>query len=428
MKDEAQLQELVEAGLITETQAKDIRQYWANKPSFGSQRLLVVFSLLGALLIGLGIILVVAHNWDNLGRLTKTAFAIIPVLIGQAAIWYTLKRKPESRAWREGSGVFLLLAVGACLAMVSQIYHIEGEIHEFLFMWLWLALPIIYVVDSSLASLLFIGGASWYGTELAYGTYPSITPWFYWLFMLLALPYYLRLRKERPNSNYQFFHDWAWPLSLVVCLGTLSADLPVYMWLAYHLFLIGSYVLGKYFLDREGRILTNGWLVIGLVGAIGMLLMQSFRELWTDAPRGWVEMLWQGQEFFVFVLLQFVLLGLLFLLYRKQEMEWLGNPLIYLGVLLFGYYWMGWYDDVMGAVLANLLLLGIGLYHILLGTRRDHLGILNFGLIIITLQIVCRFFDTDLSFAWRGFLFLLLGAGFFAANSYLIRQRKQREV
>ncbi|MEO0876855.1 MAG: hypothetical protein AAFY48_19830, partial [Bacteroidota bacterium] len=112
----------------------------------------------------------------------------------------------------------------------------------------------------------------------------------------------------------------------------------------------------------------------------------------------------------------------------KQDLDWLRNPLCYLGIFIFAYYGLGWSDDVLGAVAANLLLLGIGIYHILLGTKRDHLGIVNFGLLIVTLQIVCRFFDTDLSFAVRGLLFLLLGAGFFAANSYLIRQRKQREI
>ena len=415
------------AGLISPSQAEDIRQYWANKPSFGSQRLLVVFSLLGALLVGLGIILVIAHNWDQLGRLIKTGIAFVPVLLGQAAAWYTLRYRHESRAWREGSGVFLLLAVGACLAMVSQIYHIDGKMQDFLLTWLWLALPIMYVLDSSLASLLFIGGASWYATEVAY-SYPSATPWLYWLFMLLALPFYLRLRKRRPNSNYQAFHDWALPLSLVICLGTFSNEVPAYIWLAYHLLLIGSYVLGKYHLRKEGRLFSNGWLIIGLVGTIILLLIQSFRDVWTEVPESWANMMWRGQEFGAFLILQTLLIVQLVLLYRKRENEWLSNPLPYLGLFIFAYYWLGWYQDVLGAVLANLLLLGIGIYHILMGTRRDHLGILNFGLIIITFQIICRFFDTDLSFAWRGLLFLLLGGGFFAANSYLIRERKKREA
>jgi len=72
-------------------------------------------------------------------------------------------------------------------------------------------------------------------------------------------------------------------------------------------------------------------------------------------------------------------------------------------------------------------LLLLGVYHIGLGTQRDHLGILNFGLLIITAQIICRFFDTDLSFTVRGLLFLVVGAGFFLTNIYLIRRRQKTD-
>lgn len=428
MKNEAELLELVEAGLLTTDQAEQIRAYWATKPSAGSQRLLVIFSLLGALLVGLGIILVVAHNWDDLGRLTKTVLVIIPVLIGQGAGWYSLRRKPESAAWREGSGVFLTLALGSCLAMISQIYHIDGRISDFLQTWIWLAFPIMYVLNSGLSSLLIWAGMTWYACETAYWTYPTEVAWQYWVFVLLALPYYyFKVRQERANSNYQTFHDWIIPLSLVICLGTIADELVGYLWLIYHLALILFYVMGKYLLEQRKRILSNGWLVVGLVGSIIMLLIQSFRELWTNVPSSWANMEWQGPEFFVFLILNVLLLALLILHDQRGGREWRTNPLCYLGLLIFFYYWIGWYDDMMGAVLANLLLLGIGLYHIFLGTQRDHLGILNFGLLIITFQIACRFFDTDMSFALRGMLFLLLGAGFFAANSYIIRRRKRQE-
>lgn len=428
MKNTEDLRELVEAGLLTTEQAQSINDYWATKPSVGSQRLLVVFSLLGALLVGLGIILVVAHNWDQLGRLAKTTLAFIPVLLGQAAAWYSLRRKPESASWREGSGVFLLLAIGACLAMVSQIYHIEGELRDFLLSWIWLALPIMYILDSALASLLFWVGITWYAGETNYWSYPDLIAWKYWLFAALALPYYFLLRRRRPHSNYQMFHDWAIPLSFTLALGTLADGSPAYMWLAYHVMLILFYVLGKYLLEQRGRILSNGWLVVGLLGSIGMLLAQSFREVWSEIPAAWEVKSWQGAEFFVYLILNLSLVGILLRLYLREEREWITNPLCYLGIFIFVYYWIGWENNLTGAVLANVLLLGIGLYHIFLGTRRDHLGILNFGLLIITFQIIFRFFDTDMSFAMRGFLFLLLGGAFFAANSYLIKQRKKQEA
>jgi hypothetical protein len=54
----------------------------------------------------------------------------------------------------------------------------------------------------------------------------------------------------------------------------------------------------------------------------------------------------------------------------------------------------------------------------------NHLGILNYGLVIISILVACRFFDTDMSFVLRGLIFVSLGLGFFAVNYWMIKKRK----
>ncbi|MEM6542707.1 MAG: DUF2157 domain-containing protein, partial [Bacteroidota bacterium] len=61
------------------------------------------------------------------------------------------------------------------------------------------------------------------------------------------------------------------------------------------------------------------------------------------------------------------------------------------------------------------------------GAKQDHLGILNYGLLILTALVVCRFFDTDLSFVVRGIMFVSVGAGFFVANYLMLKKRKANE-
>jgi hypothetical protein len=61
----------------------------------------------------------------------------------------------------------------------------------------------------------------------------------------------------------------------------------------------------------------------------------------------------------------------------------------------------------------------------------NHLGILNFGLLIVLVLALCRFFDDRIPFVWRGFFFLATGISFFAANYFLLKKRKKtitREV
>ncbi len=62
------LPELVREGLITADQAERIRARYAADPQRSGNRMLLVFAILGSLLVGLGIILIIAHNWDELRR------------------------------------------------------------------------------------------------------------------------------------------------------------------------------------------------------------------------------------------------------------------------------------------------------------------------------------------------------------------------
>lgn len=45
---------------------------------------MVLFGILGAVLIGGGIILLLAHNWEQLGRPARVAVAFAPLVLSQA--------------------------------------------------------------------------------------------------------------------------------------------------------------------------------------------------------------------------------------------------------------------------------------------------------------------------------------------------------
>ena len=82
--------------------------------------------------------------------------------------------------------------------------------------------------------------------------------------------------------------------------------------------------------------------------------------------------------------------------------------------------------STIAVVLVNVLVFLLGVFTIREGARKNHLGLLNYGLLIITALIICRFFDTDLSFVARGLLFVGVGAGFFFANYWMIQKRKEK--
>jgi len=86
---------------------------------------------------------------------------------------------------------------------------------------------------------------------------------------------------------------------------------------------------------------------------------------------------------------------------------------------------LGKFNLNLAMIVSNILVLALGLQAIKIGNDRLNFGILNYGLIIITALVGCRFFDTDMSFILRGLLFVGVGAGFFLANYFMVKKQKQ---
>jgi hypothetical protein len=104
------------------------------------------------------------------------------------------------------------------------------------------------------------------------------------------------------------------------------------------------------------------------------------------------------------------------------------SPFNFSFVLFLIVFFLGYTNPQLSQVIINVTLLALGIYNLWNGIKSDSLGILNFGLIVITTLIICRFFDTDLSFIARGILFILIGSGFFAANYSFLKKRKAKDI
>lgn len=81
----------------------------------------------------------------------------------------------------------------------------------------------------------------------------------------------------------------------------------------------------------------------------------------------------------------------------------------------------------ISVLLVNILILIIGVITIRNGSKMGHLGVLNFGLLIIMVLIGCKFVDLNLDFVTKGILFILLGVGFFITNYLMLKKRKSHE-
>jgi uncharacterized membrane protein len=413
------LPELVAANVISEETAANIKAYYDGKEDRAPDKLMIIFSIFGAILIALGIILIVAHNWDDLSREIKTGFSFLPILMGQAMAIYVILKKYASVAWRESVAAFLFFAIGASISLVSQVYNIPGDISSFILTWVLLTLPLIYILRSSVVSLLYLTGITFYAVEGGY--YTEKESIVYWILLFLMLPYYLGLYRKTPNSNFVLFHHWLVPLSVIICLGIVADKHDGFMYPAYMSLFGLLYLAGKSEHLNELRRYNNSYLLYGSAGSIIILLMLSFDWFWKKMSTKTLDGLFTSPEFLTTILITLGAVGLLLYNFKKSIKPEFPDFIFLLFILIFI---AGLFMVSIPVIFINLLILLTGIMIIRKGARLDHLGILNYGLLIVTALVICRFFDTDLSFILRGVLFLAVGTGFFMMNYSLIKKRK----
>ncbi len=130
-------------------------------------------------------------------------------------------------------------------------------------------------------------------------------------------------------------------------------------------------------------------------------------------------------EFYASVIIS-LLAGALLYLQQKSKALFDIEPLTPVFILFIAVFIFGLFSPI-AVVLINIIVFAIGIFTIKDGAKQDNLGILNFGLLVITALVISRYFDKDLSFVIRGLLFLGVGIGFFAANYWLLKKRKTNE-
>jgi uncharacterized membrane protein len=417
------LPELVEAGVISQGTADTINNYYLSKGGNSQSRLLVIFGILGAILVGLGIILIIAHNWDELSRFTKLCIAFFTLIICQVLSVFVLIKKPENTAWRESVAVLLFFAVGTAISLVSQVYHISGDLSSFLLTWMVLSFPVIYILRSSVVSLLYIAGVTWYAVVNDYWVYGHTETYYYWLLLLLALPHYYLLYKEKPASNFMVLHNWIVPVSLTITLGTLATNQDELMFVAYISLFGLFYIIGNTGFFKKQRAISNGYRVLGSLGTICILLFLSFNFFWERLQKERIGGI--SPELMACIIVTTVAITALY--FQKKSSAVKDYKPIEFAFLFFVLCFLIGTVSTSGVVFVNILIFAIGVLTIMNGAKAGHLGILNYGLLIITALVVCRFFDTGLSFVARGILFVLVGSGFFFANYYMIKKRKQND-
>lgn len=411
-----ELPELVENNVISPETAKAIENYYAAKKGESNQ--LLIFGGLGAILTGLGIILIFASNWDDFSKNTKTALALLPLVLSQIATGYSVL-KDKSRMWKEVSGLLLFFSVGASIALISQIYNLPGEESSYILTWVILCFPLMYILRSDALAFMHLAFITFYAVITGY--FNPDRPWMYLVLLAAIVPYYINQLKKGAESYTASIFNSLIPLSLVITLGAFISGADEFGFVIYVTFLSLLYNIGLMPYFKKYTYGWNGYLNVGRVGIAVLLLATSFRWFWRAAVTQPAP-----QYYFIIICVVFFAAALYFA-YKSWGSHYKFDIYQSIIVIFPVIYLIGMRHDYIASALNNLLVLTLGILAIREGAARVDFSMLNFGLLIIAGLIAARFFDTNMSFAIRGLLFIAVGAGFFVAN-YFVGKKKRENI
>jgi uncharacterized membrane protein len=420
----------VQEGLISRSQAELLA---ARYPLAGAGLPwgAIIFSCLGALVAGLGVILLLAYNWDVIPKFGKLGI-ILAALAGTHAMGIKFALgAPRQRALGEGICLLGTMLFGAGIFLVAQIYHIDEHFPNAFLIWgagaLLMGLVLNSIPQAILAAALL---TIWSGTERLEFDSPM---WLAPLIVAVVLAPQAYLKRSRilaavvipafllcyafalPGGYHTPWLTFSTLLSLSAILiaksylvrvfGTFresAAVLGAYGWAVFFLmlFLMSFPALSRTFFEWRHDHL--GWQhyiywALPLAGCLSAWLLMAREELLGVVTRESDD---PGLEVYLVPLT--VLLGLCDVFYLRQAGGW----------------------AVAGPF--NLVFIGLAAALMAKGCREGLMKPTLIGSLLMVAVVVARYFDLFESLMVRGLVFLLLGALLLTEGVLYSKSRRQK--
>ena len=423
---------LVESGVLGPDAAERLRTHYGEMPRAGRRLAVTLFSIFGALCIGGGVILLLAHNWAGLSRGARTVLALLPLVVTQAVGLWALYTGRRSAAWREGVGALQALAIGSSIALIGQTYHIPGDLGAFLLTWCLLGLPVIYLLGATTPAILYLAGiTSWSGYNQSVGGQALA----FWALFAAVLPYFWSVARKNRYSARAATLGWALVLCLCVATGiTLEKVIPGLWMIVYSALFAVLYLAGKRWFGDAPLAAQRPFHMVGAGGIAVLAWLLTFEFPWDEL--GWdhyrsayrYHMVAAWMDYLLAAALPVASVALLVPAVKRRG-AW---PLLY-GVMpilvIVAYALTGAsLDGLPAQVLMNVYLFVLGVGTLVAGIRGMRISVVNGGMVILATLIITRFFDSDLGFVVRGVVFIAIGIGFLVANLLLMRNRAPKPV
>lgn len=387
MINEKLIDKWVKEEIITQEQAKkmlvDIDNY---KKESRSNKFIVTISTLGAVLIGMGVILFIASNWQELSKLGK-AFSMIgsTAITFYAGYYFKYQRQNFPKV-----GVSLLflsaLLFGATIILIAQIYNLNANNHILVLIWLVGILPMVYALRTSaiaiLASLLF----------------------YLWIGLFFA------------KDNDWWFFDFLGRFTIILFIcGSIM------------LFALGGiHYFSKQF-NQIARIYRLASIKVLMV-CLFLLTFDWFSKISSNYISNWYEevqhQLVVGVVIFSIIAITATVIN--WFLNKSESLSVYESPISIglVGLSLIFFFYPS--ETSIYTLIFNLLFAGLSILFLYLGYNREDIKIVNLGMFWLTVFLIAKYFDWFWDLLERSVFFLV--GGLILVIGGIVLEKKRREI
>lgn len=418
-------------GLVSPEQADQLRQRY-DRPATAAESAavvpwgLLVFATAGAIVIGLGVILLFAYNWDEIPKAGKLALIFLAVIASHIGGIRLLAKDGWQPKLGEAIVALGTMFYGAGIWLVAQVYNIDEHYPNGFLFWALGALAMAWAIRSTANGLLAIVLLTIWG---CCETFDFRDPHYAAIFIVAGglLPLAWKQRSALllgatlaaiqillaanvagwGGGAHAFTATLAWGVLLVAAARLTEADRPDFMggptmmaFFGYGAFLFCAYLLS--FHDAADNLLNwhrHDGTQPGLASAFGWALFMLGLGAWAWIAR---RSLLQKEM-------------------AIEREEWLLPIAV---IYCFGFAALGgrgWEHLVSWSF--NLMLLGLAIMWMWRGCRDSLLGTTVIGSLLLSAVVLARYFDLFDSLASRGLAFILLG-GIFIAEAMFYRKMR----
>lgn len=393
-----------------------------------SKTLFMVFSILGSLFVGAGVIILMVALWDKFPNLIKASVSFVPLLLGQAGAVYTYKKKFDNIAWREGASILWSAGVTATVGLLSMVLELRLGALICLLIDAVLILPILcfFKVVSPLA---FYYGFSIAGSigVFEYTRNEILTTILMVILVGAGLLFTFFNRKNVPDARYEY-STW---ISVIASISMVIATCLVLDWGYFSLPLalaVCIYALNK----------NDGWSMpfypIGILGTAFGSIVSTYFHLQDDIYYAYSDLVrWLNiikPESIATIIITVAILAIGFIICEKSLDKnkyqtafcYLGGAGAVIGLFSFVFESTEWLGLILFAIT-----FAQGLVMIIKGASEKNYFNLNVGLIML---LVLMFFVLS-AFDWNmvtvGLMFIISGGSLFGANFCISKKIKKEQ-